>query len=596
MAGSVHIQIHRCFRLVAIVLASFFAIAISEQRADALSGTWTLVDVGAPAIRGSALDSACTASTPCPAFTITGAGQGIGGTSDQFMFVYQKLTGDGTVKLRLLSLAGTSTMEAGLMMRESLAATARHASILAGATAFTVRSRATASGATSSVAVARGGWLRLERVGPVITASISSDGAQWTLVTTRTLTLPATIYVGIAVSSRSATATATATVSGMAVTATTPTMPVGWASSDVGVAPSPGTASYSAGSFITASHGAGFSGAADAFRFIYARTRGDARLTARVAASQGRPGRQAGVVLRTALDAGAPAIAVLADESGLLFVARGGPGQTAFQKRIATRVAPVFVRLDRKGSMVTVAHSLDGTAWTTAATIGMPFGTDLYAGMAVAAGPNGGPAAAAFDKLSLVAVAANDPPVVSLTSPKGGQSFTAGTSIPLTANASDPDDLVARVDFVVNGVKVASDTAAPYAAAWTATAAGSYSVKATAVDFDGAATTSTAASISVGSGTSLPSTSTGTGPWRLEFAPSTDHATIGYYQMEIYALNASVPLLSKNIGKPPVDATGNCRVDVNSLITALPLGQYTVVVKAVASIGSAASSPFWFTR
>ncbi|HZI81898.1 MAG TPA: Ig-like domain-containing protein [Vicinamibacterales bacterium] len=528
-------------------------------------------------------------------FTISGAGQGIGGTSDQFMFVYQKLTGDGTVKLRLLSLAGTSTMEAGLMMRESLAATARHASILAGATAFTVRSRAATSGATSSVAVARGGWLRLERVGPVITASVSSDGAQWTLVTTQTLTLPATIYVGIAVSSRASTATATATVSSMSVTATTPTMPAGWASSDVGVAPSPGTASYSANSFIAASHGAGLSGAADAFRFIYTRTRGDAKLTARVAASQGRPGRQAGVVLRTALDAGAPAVAVLADESGLLFVARGGPGQAALQKRISTNVAPVFVQLDRKGSMVTVAHSLNGTTWSTAATIGVPFGTDLYAGMAVAAGPNGGPAAAAFDKLSLVSVAANVPPVVSLTSPKGGQSFTVGTSIPLTAIASDPDDLVARVDFLVNGVKVASDTAAPYAAAWTAAAAGSYSVKATAFDFDGAATTSTAASITVGSVTAPPTTSTGTGTWRLEFGASVDHAKLDYYQVEIYGPNLPLPLI-RNIGKPALDASRNCRVDLNSVITALPLGQYSVIVRAVAGGWSSPSSPYSFAR
>ena len=51
--------------------------------------------------------------------------EGVGGTSDQFMFVYQRLTGDGAVTLRLLSLAGTSTMEAGLMMRESLTATVR---------------------------------------------------------------------------------------------------------------------------------------------------------------------------------------------------------------------------------------------------------------------------------------------------------------------------------------------------------------------------------------------------------------------------------------------------------------------------------------
>ena len=109
----------------------------------------------------------------------------------------------------------------------------------------------------------------------------------------------------------------------------------------------------------------------------------------------------------------------------------------------------------------------------------------MYAGLAVAAGPNGGPAAAAFDRLSLVSVAANVPPVVSLTAPRtrdkrSAQVRTGGRSAP---RRSDPDDLVARVDFSVNGVKIASDTAAPYTAAWTAGAPGSYSIEAAAIRF-----------------------------------------------------------------------------------------------------------------
>jgi regulation of enolase protein 1 (concanavalin A-like superfamily) len=600
-ARPVYKQTHPCSRLAAAVLASLFIlITHSEPSHAAVSGAWTAGDVGAPAIRGSAQDAACTAATGCPVFTISGAGLGIGGTADQFTFVYQKLTGDGTVKLRLLSLAGTATMEAGLMLRESLSAPARHVAILAAAAGVTVRSRAAAGGTTRALAVSRGSWLRLERAGSVVTASISSDGTQWTVVSAQMQTLPATVYVGIAVTSRTANAVATAMVASMAVTATAPTMPSGWSSADVGVAPSPGTASYTSGSFIAASYGSGLAAARDAFRFVYTRVRGDAKLMTRVVASQGPAGRQAGIVLRATLDAGAAETALLADDAGVVFVRRSVGGQTASRTRVATMVAPVHLRLDRVGSMITAAYSTDGSTWKTVTSVAVSLGTDLYAGMAVATGLNGGVAAAAFDRLSLISVAANAPPVVSLTSPGSGQVFLTGKPVAMSAAASDPDDLVARVDFRVNGVKVASDTAAPYTASWTAGAAGVYSIVAAAADFDGAVTTSSAAVITVAPTLPPPpdsgSGSGGSGPWRLEFGASLDHASLDYYRMDVYLLGGLLPVLSKNIGKPAVDAAGNCRVDVDSLITALPVGLYTVVVRAVDSSGTASSFPYTFGR
>jgi len=581
-------------------------IGFAEQHPRAaVSGGWTAQDIGLPPLAGTADDTTCTAANGCPAFTVSGSGSGIGGTADQFMFVHQKLMGDGTIKLRLLALSGTVTVEAGLMVRESLDADARHVAIITGAGGMSLRGRSTTGGATSSVTVSRGAWLRLDRVGPAISASISSDGSQWTAVGTQTVALSSTVYVGIVVTSRSATVRGTASVSSMAVTPTTPTMPSGWSSVDVApVAPvSPGTASYSNGGWVAASDGAGLSGTADAFRLMYARVRGDAKISTRVVASQGNPGRQAGIVLRTTLDAGAPSVAVLADDAGVVLVARGGVGQGSIRSRLSTSVAPVYLQMDRKGSMVTVSYSLDGLAWTSAATIGVPFGTDLYAGLAVAAGPNGGPAAAAFDQLSLISVAANVPPVVSLTSPADGQTFVPGTGVAIAANASDPDDVVTQVDFKVNGTTVASDSASPYTATWTPTLAGTYVVTAVATDSDGASVTSTTATVTVAVSAPIPALpgSDSSGPpdstsWQLQFGASLDDATLDYYQLEIYPSAGGLPVVTKNIGTPAVDALGNCTVDVTALVLALPSGSYSVVVRSVASTGSAASTPFDFSR
>jgi regulation of enolase protein 1 (concanavalin A-like superfamily) len=604
-ARPVHKRFCPFSRLLAVVVVSLLSALVGEERPKAdtgLPGTWSAADVGSPAIRGAALEGACTAVTGCPLFTITGAGTGVAGVSDQFMYLSQRLTGDGAVTMRLLSLVGATTVEAGLMVRESLAGSSRHASLLASATGLSFRSRTTTGGATASLALSRGSWLRLERVGPIVTASVSNDGSQWTVAATQTMTLPSTVYVGIAVTSRSATAGAIATVSSMSVSSTTPTLPPGWASADIGSAPSAGTASYSNSSFIAASSAVGFANAADAFRFIYTRTRGDAKLTTRVAASEGRIGRQAGIVLRATLEPGALETALVADDAGIVLVKRTAAAQPSTKTRVSTSVAPVYLQLDRRGSTVTAAYSTDGVTWRTAATATMSFPSEIYAGLAVAAGPNGGVAAAAFDRLSLVSVAANAAPVVSLTAPATGQIFMQGKAVTMTATASDPDDLVARVDFLVNGVKVATDTAAPYTASWIAGTPGVYAVVASAADFDGAVTNSAPALITVIPavivGPDVPDSGsdsdndTETGPWRLEFDVSADHLLIERYILDIYNKDTGSLVVTRDLGKPTCSLLGACAVDVDALINALPSGVYEVIVRAKGLTGITAGVPY----
>jgi regulation of enolase protein 1 (concanavalin A-like superfamily) len=588
------------FRSFAFVLVALATFAVSVQRVQAAGvGDWTAADVGAPAIKGTATQLACSSSSSsCPVFAIGGGGLGVTGTSDQFMFLYQKLTGDGVITVRLLSLAGTSTAEAGLMLRESLTATAPHASILNSGAGVSFRTRLTAGKTTTSTAVSKGTWMRLERVGPTVTALVSSDGSQWTIVGTKTVALPSTIYAGMVVTSRLATALGTASVTGMSLTAVTPTLPVGWTSADVGTAASAGMATYSDGSFIALSGGGGFTASKDAFRFIYTRVLGDAKLSTRVAASAGPAGRQAGIVLRSTLSAASMEIALVADEQGVLLVSRSSATQAPVKTRVTSAVAPVMLQMDRRGSMVTSSYSTDGATWKVAATTSIPFAAEIYAGLGTASGPKGGLAAAAFDRLSLISVAANAPPVVALTKPLAAAIVVKGTSVAMAATASDPDDLVARVDFLVNGTKVASDTSSPYTATWTAGAPGVYSVTAAAVDSDAAVTTSLPALVTV-----VPSGDSSNnpppvpiGPWRLVFDASSDHATLDHYVLEIYSTLTQKLVTTRNLGKPAKASNGTCTVDVDAFVAALPLGLYDAVVKAVASNGSTPSFPYTFNK
>jgi chitinase len=64
----------------------------------------------------------------------------------------------------------------------------------------------------------------------------------------------------------------------------------------------------------------------------------------------------------------------------------------------------------------------------------------------------------------------NNAPSVSITAPSNGQVFsTAGQVITISANASDTDGNVTKVEFFVDGSSVGVDTSSPYQASWTST-------------------------------------------------------------------------------------------------------------------------------
>ena len=57
------------------------------------------------------------------------------------------------------------------------------------------------AGYTAGPAVAAAYWVRLTRTGDLFTGAVSPDGANWTLIGTETISMPATVYVGLAVTS-----------------------------------------------------------------------------------------------------------------------------------------------------------------------------------------------------------------------------------------------------------------------------------------------------------------------------------------------------------------------------------------------------------
>ncbi len=91
----------------------------------------------------------------------------------------------------------------------------------------------------------------------------------------------------------------------------------------------------------------------------------------------------------------------------------------------------------------------------------------------------------------------NQAPTVSLTAPSNNATYTAGATVTLSANASDADGTISKVEFYNGSTLLGTDNTAPYSFAWANVGAGSYSLTAKAFDNAGATKTSTAVSITV---------------------------------------------------------------------------------------------------
>ncbi|HVY68465.1 MAG TPA: PQQ-dependent sugar dehydrogenase, partial [Verrucomicrobiae bacterium] len=197
--------------------------ALTEEIPIALPkqvGSLTSADIGNPAAGSTKILS--------DGYELTAGGADIWGTSDQFRYAYEQRTGDFDVSVRISSVTQADLYtKAGLMVRDSLNANARHIFALVFASnaarnnnngGYEFQTRDTVGGAAAAIYPPApnplvnypNAWLRLKREGNVWNAYSSSDGDHWSLNATKTLALPATVYFGVALTAHTTVTTATA--------------------------------------------------------------------------------------------------------------------------------------------------------------------------------------------------------------------------------------------------------------------------------------------------------------------------------------------------------------------------------------------------
>ncbi len=165
--------------------------------------SWQTQDVGSVGVTGGASISNGT-------FTVQGSGADIWGAADAFRYVYQPLSGDGEIVARVASVQNThQSAKAGVMIRESLTAGSRHATMSVTPGAGLEFLRRSATGGTTGWSGASGTapkWVKLTRSGNSVSGYASNDGTTWTLIGSETITMTSSVYIGLAVTSHNNTA------------------------------------------------------------------------------------------------------------------------------------------------------------------------------------------------------------------------------------------------------------------------------------------------------------------------------------------------------------------------------------------------------
>jgi hypothetical protein len=160
---------------------------------------WQTADIGTVSAPGSAGASGGT-------FSVAGAGT-LSGTSDQFRFVYQPIVGDGEIRACISSAQITGTNGCvGVMIREALTPGSLYAfmGVAADWSCISKRRKSTSAGTysiKSGMAGPSRAWVRVMRSGSTLTCLKSTDGVNWTQVTSGKLSMATSSYLGLAVAS-----------------------------------------------------------------------------------------------------------------------------------------------------------------------------------------------------------------------------------------------------------------------------------------------------------------------------------------------------------------------------------------------------------
>jgi lysophospholipase L1-like esterase len=190
-----------------------------------LPGDWQTTDVGRVSNEGYTIYNGKN-------FTLEGEGKDIGGTSDNFHFVYAPMSGQGTITARIIRPMSSQWTKPGVMMRKTLDPDSPHASVLllphwSGAlVSRTEQAGETSTGNPRAISEAHvikknrlstPYWVRLIRFRNTFTGYMSRDGFKWKELGSVEIDMGSSFYVGLPACSQLTDVTTTVTYDNVSI-------------------------------------------------------------------------------------------------------------------------------------------------------------------------------------------------------------------------------------------------------------------------------------------------------------------------------------------------------------------------------------------
>jgi gliding motility-associated-like protein len=177
----------------------------------------------------------------------------------------------------------------------------------------------------------------------------------------------------------------------------------------------------------------------------------------------------------------------------------------------------------------------------------------------------------------------NSLPSITLTSPKSNATLAPGT-ITLSANASDTDGSVTKVEFFNGNTKIGEDLTGPYSFAWNNVKAGQYTVSAKATDNNSGVSTSAKISITVANPNKPPV---------VQITSPASNAT--FNQGTAISINVKATDSDGSIAKVEF-FNGGTKIGQDNASpysfswSSVPVGTYIITAKATDNLGATASA------
>jgi oligosaccharide reducing-end xylanase len=172
-----------------------------------------------------------------------------------------------------------------------------------------------------------------------------------------------------------------------------------------------------------------------------------------------------------------------------------------------------------------------------------------------------------------ITVAANQPSVITITSPSPNSTVVGPVTI--TVNATDPDGNITLVEFLDGTTVIGTSTTAPYSYTWNNPGMGDHDITVRVTDSNGGVTTSSPVTITSATSTGLYSSNANTLNGAVYPNPAVDEL---FVESETDLTQATIQIINMMgaIAETDIKITQNrLTIDVNGLAD----GAYTLVIK-----------------